>query len=99
MTLTGKQIRQLRSMANSLKATLIIGKDGVNPGAIKQASDALEAHELIKCNVLDGACMSTADAARQLADATEAELVQVIGHKFVLYRESSREDIEKIGLA
>lgn len=99
MTLTGKQIRQLRSMANGLKATLIIGKDGVNSGAVKQANDSLEAHELIKCSVLDGACMDTADAARQLADSVEAELVQVIGHKFVLYRASTREDIEKIELA
>ncbi|MDO4291400.1 MAG: YhbY family RNA-binding protein [Eggerthellaceae bacterium] len=99
MTITGKQVRQLRSMANQLKATLIIGKDGVNTGAVKQANDALEAHELIKCNVLDGAGMSAQEAAYQLADAVEAEVIQVIGHKFVLYRESTREDIEKIELA
>lgn len=98
MSLTGKQVRQLRSMANTLKPLLIIGKEGVTSKTAKQASEALEAHELIKCSVLDGACMDTVDAAHQLADLVDAEVVQVIGHKFVLFRESSREDIDKIEL-
>lgn len=96
--LTGKQIRQLRSMANTLKATLIVGKEGVSSGVVKQANEALEAHELIKCSVLDGAGCETRDAANELAERVEANVVQVIGHKFVLYRASEREDIDKIEL-
>ncbi|WP_165055620.1 MULTISPECIES: YhbY family RNA-binding protein [unclassified Adlercreutzia] len=96
--LTGKQIRQLRSMANTLKATLIIGKEGVGAGTAKQASEALEAHELIKCSVLDAACADTRDVANDLAARVDANVVQVIGHKFVLYRASSREDVEHIEL-
>ena len=98
MALTGKQVRQLRSMANGLKANLIIGKDGVTPNVAKQANEGLEKHELIKCSVLDGCPLTAAEAGRELADRVEAELVQVIGKRVVLYRETSREDVEKIKL-
>lgn len=98
MYLTGKQIRQLRSMANTLKPLLIIGKEGVTSAVARQAEDALEAHELIKCNVLDGCGLSAQEAGRELAEAVEAALVQVIGHRFVLYRESSRDNVEHIQL-
>ena len=98
MILTGKQIRQLRSMANTLKASLIIGKSGVTPATASQASGDLEAHELIKCSVLDGCPASVQEVAYELAEMVDANVVQVIGRKFVLYRESSREDIDKIVL-
>jgi RNA-binding protein len=42
--------------------------------------------------------MDTREAAIALARPTHAEVVQVIGHKFVLYRTSQREDIEHIQL-
>lgn len=96
MALTGKQTRQLRGMANSLKATIIIGKGGLVAGVLKQADDALEAHELVKFNVLDGCGVSANDMARAVAEEVGADIVQVIGHRFTLYRESSRDDIEKI---
>ena len=99
MTLSGKQIKQLRSMCHTLKPCLIIGKGGVTPAVSKQADEALEAHELIKCNVLDGCGLPAAAVARELAESVEAEVVQVIGHRFSIYRETSREDIEKIQLA
>ena len=94
MSLSGKQIRQLRSMANTLKPLLIIGK-----GVAVQAGEALEAHELVKCSVLEGCDVPAQSVAFELAERLEAEVVQVIGRKFTLYRESSREDIEKIVLA
>ncbi len=99
MALNGKQIRQLRSMANTLKPTLIIGKSGITSGVEKQASDALEAHELLKCSVLDGCGLSAKTVAYELGEKVDAEVVQVIGRKFVLYRESLRDDIKKIELA
>lgn len=98
MTLTGKQIRQLRSMANTLKATLIVGKSGVTPATASQVLGDLEAHELVKGSVLDGCPASVQEVAYELADMVDANVVQVIGRKFVLYRESSREDIDKIQL-
>ena len=58
----------------------------------------LEKHELVKCSVLDGSSLSAREAAEELAERCHAEVVQVIGRKFSLYRESSRKDIEKIKL-
>ena len=52
MAITGKQVRQLRSMANNLKPTVIVGKEGVTANILKQVNEGLEAHELIKVSVL-----------------------------------------------
>ncbi len=98
MAITGKQVRQLRSMANTLKASVIVGKSGVTASVLKQVHDALEAHELIKVSVLCETGSDAAQTGRAIAEATESELVQVIGKRVVLYRETSREDVEKIQL-
>ena len=98
MALKGKQVRQLRSLAHHQDPVIIIGKGDVNTGTVDQANQALEAHELIKCSVLDSSNLDAREAGEQLAERCGAELVQVIGRKFVLYRETSREDVEKIQL-
>ena len=73
-----------------------IGKDGIGENLIKQADDALEARELIKGRVLDNNIDYDArTAAEELAKATRSEVVQVIGTKFVLYRESHSKPKEK----
>ena len=88
MELTSKQRAQLRAMAHELDAIVHIGKDGVGPGLVKQADDALEARELIKGRVLENSPLSPREGAQELARAARAEVVQVIGSKFVLYRET-----------
>ena len=89
MELTSKQRAQLRGMANSIDTIVHIGKDGIGENLIKQADDALEARELIKGRVLDNNLEYDARAAAaKLAKATRSEVVQVIGSKFVLYRET-----------
>ena len=96
MELTSKQRAQLRGMANSLDPIVHIGKDGLGDNLVKQASDALEARELIKCRVLENSMLTAREAADALA---RAEVVQVIGTKFVLYREShNKEKKDKIVL-
>ena len=90
MELTSKQRAQLRGLANSIDTILQVGKDGIGANLIKQADDALEARELIKGRVLDNNIDYDArTAAEELAKATRSEVVQVIGTKFVLYRETS----------
>ena len=98
MAITGKQVRQLRSMANNLKPTVIVGKEGVTANILKQVNEGLEAHELIKVSVLCETGKEAAHAGYEIADETGAELVQVIGKRVVLYRETTRDDIEKIQL-
>ena len=96
MELTSKQRAQLRGLANSIDTILHIGKDGIGENLIKQADDALEARELVKGKVLDNNTEYDArTAAEALAQATRSEVVQVIGTKFVLYRESHSKPKEK----
>ena len=72
MELTSKQRAQLRGMANSLDPIVHIGKDGLGDNLVKQASDALEARELIKCRVLENSMLTAREAADALARAARA---------------------------
>ncbi|MCI2058222.1 MAG: YhbY family RNA-binding protein [Oscillibacter sp.] len=93
MDLTSKQRAQLRALANGIDTILLIGKDGLTDNLIRQTNDALEARELIKGRVLDNNLTYDArSAAEELAAAARAEVVQVIGTRFVLYRQSHRKD-------
>ena len=92
MDLTSKQRAQLRGLANGIDTILQIGKDGIGENLIKQADDALEARELIKCRVLETSEYTAREAAEALAPLVRAEIVQVIGTKFVLYRQSHKND-------
>ena len=96
MELNSRQRAQLRGLANSIDTIIHIGKDGIGENLIKQANDALEARELIKGKVLENSMLTAREGAEELARATRSEVVQVIGAKFVLYRESHSKEKEKI---
>ncbi|WP_246940557.1 ribosome assembly RNA-binding protein YhbY [Bacillus pinisoli] len=86
--LTGKQKRFLRSKAHHLDPIFQVGKGGVNENMIKQINDALEKRELLKVSVLQNCEDDCREVAEQLSSGARAELVQVIGHTIVLYKES-----------
>ena len=98
MALTKKQIQQLRGMANKLNPIVQVGKNDLSENAIKQADDIIERRELIKGSVLDGSGLTAKEAGEGLAEQLDAELVQVIGNRFVIYRRSQRDDVEHIRL-
>ncbi len=100
MALSKKQVKQLRAMANQLNPLLYIGKNDLTDAAVKQASETMDSHELMrKVAVQDGSGLTAKEAADKLAGQIGAQVVQVIGNRFVLYRKSSRNDIEHIRLA
>ena len=92
--LTSKQRAFLRSMANTLPTIFHVGKSGVTPELTETISQALEARELIKANVLDNSLLDAKSVAQTIAERTHSEVVQVIGNKFVLYRKSKKPSIE-----
>ena len=98
MELTSKQRAQLRGIANTLDTIVIIGKDGITENMIKQANDALEAREIIKCRVLENSLLTAREACDELSRLTRSEQVQVIGSKFVLYRQHYDKSKRKIEL-
>lgn len=89
--MTSKQRAFLRAQANGLDPILHAGKGGISDTLVKQADDALTARELLKGRVLETAPDSARDLAEQLAQAVHAEVVQVIGRTFVLYRRNEKE--------
>ena len=86
--LNSRQRAQLRGLANSLDTIFQIGKGGVTENTVKQVDDALEARELIKLRVLETSPVSAREAADEIAEKTHSDVVQVIGTRFVLYKES-----------
>ena len=86
--LTSKQRAQLRGLANTIQPIVHIGKGGIGDALIKQVDDALEARELIKLTVLENANMTAREVADEIAVKVKADVVQVIGWKFILSRES-----------
>ena len=86
--LNSRQRAQLRGLANSLDTIFQIGKGGVTENTVKQVNDALEAREIIKLRTLETSPVSSREAAEQIAEKTHSDVVQVIGSRFVLYRES-----------
>ena len=89
--MTTKQRARLRSMANTIEPVLQIGRDGISDNLLKQAYDALEARELIKVTVQKNAPMFAREACEELCEKVHAEPVQVIGNRFVIFRQSSRD--------
>lgn len=89
--MTSKQRAFLRSLAVDIDTIVMVGKSGMSDNIIKQADDALTARELIKGKVLNSSEITPRDAAEQIAEATDSEVVQVIGTKFVLYRKNNEE--------
>ncbi|RNB82340.1 ribosome assembly RNA-binding protein YhbY [Brevibacillus fluminis] len=87
--LTGKQKRYLRAAAHHLAPIFQVGKGGVNENMLKQIKEALEVRELLKVSILQNNTDDKHDVAQALAEGTEAELVQLIGHTVVLYKEST----------
>lgn len=86
--LTGKQRSYLKGIANNIDPIFQIGKNGITENFIKQVEEALEAREIIKIKVLNNSLLEAKEVASTLAEETNAEFVQSIGNKFVLYRES-----------
>ena len=85
-SLTGKQIRKLRSLGMTEEAVVMIGKEGVSPAVVASAREAIKKRELIKVRVLQNAPEEPADAITMLAERADANLVQVIGRNGLLFK-------------
>ena len=94
--MTSKQRAYLRGLANTMEPILHAGKGGISDAMIKQADDALEARELIKGKVLETAPASARVVAEDIAAKVNAEVVQVIGRTFVLFRQKEKDSQIKL---
>ena len=90
--LNSRQRAQLRDF----ETILHIGKSGISENTIVQAREALEARELIKCKILETCPTTVRETADALANEIGADVVQVIGFKFILYKESKNNKTIKL---
>ncbi len=90
--ITSKQRSKLKSLAATISPIAQIGKGGVTDNLLKTLSDALEARELIKVNILQNAEDDALNLAENVADLLDAIPVAVIGRKAIFYRRSSRQN-------
>ena len=86
IALTNAQIRFLRGQAHDLKAMLQVGGKGITDALVAEVELALEHHELIKVKVAAEDRALRDGMIADLAERTDAVLVQRIGHTAVLYR-------------
>ncbi len=86
--MTSKQRSYLMSLASKINPILNLGKESLTPAFSESVREALEARELIKLSVLKNCDDDPKELARVIAERTNSHVVQVIGRKIVLYKES-----------
>ena len=84
----GSERADLRAEAHHLQPTVHVGQHGITPALITSLDDALRTHELVKVKLGKAAESTPRDAAGELASATSAEVIQVIGRTATFYREN-----------
>jgi RNA-binding protein len=96
-TLTKRQRGHLRALANPLRPTVLLGKQGLTEQIIEKIGRELDAHELIKVRFLEHK-----DERKQLAETiveeTGGSLVGLIGHVAILYRQQADPERRLIAL-
>ncbi|MEM9463121.1 MAG: ribosome assembly RNA-binding protein YhbY [Myxococcota bacterium] len=91
-TISTRARSHLRSLAHSLRPVVQVGAEGLSESLVQATDQALGEHELIKVKLGQGFAGERKQAARELAEATRADLTQVIGRVIVLYRPRPADD-------
>lgn len=86
--MTSKQRAYLRGLATNIEPIYQIGKASLTPEFVIGIEEALEKRELIKISVLKNCMDDPKELAQILGERTHSQVVQVIGKKIVLYKES-----------
>jgi RNA-binding protein len=84
--LTGKQKRHLRALGHKLKPLIQIGKKEIEAALIAETNVSLDHHELIKVKLLESCMLNKHEASETLAEACQADVAQILGKTFLLYR-------------
>ena len=86
--MTSKQRSYLKGLAMTMDPIFQLGQSSLPPENTQAIAEALEARELIKINVLQNCADDPNELAQIVAERTHSQVVQVIGKKIVLYKES-----------
>ena len=84
--LTGKQKRHLRALGHKLKPLIQIGKKEIEDSLIAETNASLDHHELVKVRLLESCMLDKHEASETLSEACQADVAQILGKTFLLYR-------------
>ena len=88
--LNSKQRAYLRAMSQHLETIFQVGKGRISDEMCIQIANALEARELIKARVLENSGYTAKEAANEIAEKIDCDVVSCVGSRFVLYKESEK---------
>ncbi len=91
--ITTKMKRHVRHVLKDENPTAWVGKDGFTPEVAKEIEKQLERNKMVKVRILKTALQTeTAKViASRAAEQTDASLVEVRGHVFILYRRRKKQ--------
>jgi len=97
MALNSSQRKYLKTLAHHLEPAVLVGHNGVSDALLSAVSQSLLAHELVKVkfNALKEGKVALTE---QIAEASGAEVVGIIGNIATLYREHPEEGERRIVL-
>ena len=96
--ITGKQRSYLRKLGQEEEPLVFIGKNDLTDTVVQEVNNLLTARELVKVKIQDTSLLDAKTTANELAEMLNAEYVQAIGRKFVLYRSAPEKENRKIVL-
>ncbi|MDR0373393.1 MAG: YhbY family RNA-binding protein [Nitrososphaerota archaeon] len=92
--ITTKMKRHVRHVLKDENPTIWVGKDGLTVQSISEIEKQLQKNKMVKVRILPAALkeLTTAEEiATKAAKETEAALVEVRGHVFILFRKRRAE--------
>ncbi len=95
--LKGSARTYLRGLAHHLKPVVQLGKQGLTDSFIESVNEALDSHELIKLK-FNSFKEERKTLAKEIEARTRSEMVGLIGHVAIYYREQHDKDKRKIDI-
>ena len=91
--LTQKMKRRIKTALSAEKPTVWVGKEGVTTQIVNEVAKQLDAREMIKAKILKTALQDeeAKNIAAQISEQTEAQLVDVRGHTFLLFKRKKKQ--------
>ena len=90
MALSAKQRKYLKALAHHLKPVIQVGNTGVTAAVVKEITQALDAHELLKIRLPGIDRDARHMLLEEICEAAKAEAVQEIGRMAVIYRRAKK---------
>ena len=92
--LSEKHRKQLRKLAHHRKVIVIVGQHGLTDNVMAEIDQALAVHELVKVRINAGEREERSAMIDRVAQQTQSDVVQRIGHIAVFFRRAEKPRIE-----